>query len=986
MLDLGAQFDDIYAVEIVLIKPAPPSPPGGPPPQPPPLPNTPPFPSPAPPKPSPPPPSPPSPPPVACSTINNDYCDGSGGLINSVYHSNNGICEDGLPSTVNGKVNAEAGGNVCHYGKDISDCGARDCSPGRRLDATVGDFFDVGWIDVYVSRNLALYGTRCSTLNSTSVVGNSVLMRCTEDGFNSQGRYVYVRSFESARMLRIDGVKVYQNADARRRLEGGAQEDEQEDAPQAEEHRHEEEPPEKEAGVDHEQAHSDIHNTQMARLSADMVNLTTTVCQERIRNPSVAFDSRRAAAILWAELDEKTSSTSCFDCVTMKTSNCTKWFAHNYGLSGDTGPHAERIRRLRQSMENDAPERVRKLEEGVASSCCRRNRVTNVKTCKKEYCHNVFKQQANQRMGHILRRMHEKGHVDLSVEQRVAVDVVAPHLHSDPRCQADTPGGNRKDKHITETECIASSLVNHIADKHGLSKDSVDKELEKYGLSIAKMIAQPFKVASTASATMSNFKSDPQFAAAAAKLKERRRRAEEMSPAGQRRALRQSSRPRGRALKDARTAVQQTAAASAASGETQSATKPSSRTPPGAFKSTRSVKKTFGNWMTNVSHFVRDVHKTAERNRASSLMPQVHQSSPPPVTTVMGDTIAAVVSSDGSVVNTVARSANSLGGIVQRGQEVMAKVAKTERQRAEAPQVSKRKLSESAIESFYSAVDARLERYVSTKKPVRNGRRLSADDVGFTAPRDHVKEYGWIAGAADWKQVLADAHRASRKLVERHDYTLDHIQRTGHLPSGPVLDQHKTGMGILDLNAPPSTVGNMFRRLHAWVTNRHKSEPNRRVHSRRMDEAWATPRKDGPEVQHSAFLAAVGATIAGGDPLDAVWETLETGNHHTRSRMRKLSDSVLGAAASVPLMGTSMSNKYSSYQGTDGGVHWFNEIVRYVVYDVFLCYLYDPDETGPRGDFGDGTEIKVHRSRKMCYPMSTLHCPSHSMSHTPSQR
>lgn len=849
--------------------------------------------------------------------------------------------EDGFPSTVNGKVNAEAGGNVCEYGKDISDCGARDCSAGRRLDATVGDFFDVGWIDVYVSRNLALYGTRCSTLNTTSVVGNSVLMRCTEDGFNSQGRYVYVRSFESARMLRIDGVKVYQVSNhtdsGRRRLEGGAQEDEQDAAPEAEEHRHEEEPPEKHPGVDHDQAHGDMHNTRMDRLSADMVNLTTTVCQERIRNPSVAFDSRRAAAILWAELDEKTSSTSCFDCVTMKTSNCTKWFAHNYGLSGDTGPHAERIRRLRQSMENDAPERVRKLEEGVASSCCRRNRVTNVKTCKKEYCHNVFKQQANQRMGHILRRMHEKGHVDLSVEQRVAVDVVAPHLHSDPRCQADTPGGNRKDKHITETECIASSLVNHIADKHGLSKDSVDKELEKYGLSIAKMIAQPFKVASTASATMSNFKSDPQFAAAAAKLKERRRRAEEMSPAGQRRALRQSSRPRGRALKDARTAVQETAAASAASGETPSATKPSSRTPPGAFKSTRSVKKTFGNWMTNVSHFVRDVHKTAERNRASSLMPQVHQSSPPPVTTVMGDTIAAVVSSDGSVVNTVARSANSLGGIVQRGQEVMAKVAKTERERAEAPQVSKRKLSESAIESFYSAVDARLERYVSTKKPVRNGRRLSADDVGFTAPRDHVKEYGWIAGAADWKQVLADAHRASRKLVERHDYTLDHIQRTGHLPSGPVLDQHKTGMGILDLNAPPSTVGNMFRRLHAWVTNRHKSEPNRRVHSRRMDEAWATPRKDGPEVQHSAFLAAVGATIAGGDPLDAVWETLETGNHHTRSRMRKLSDSVLGAAASVPLMGTSMSNKYSSYQGTDGGVHWFNEIVRYVVYGA-LCF------------------------------------------------
>ena len=821
--------------------------------------------------------------------------------------------------------------------QDVTDCGRRDCLEGRRLEATVGNFFDVGWIDVYVSRNIALYGTRSATLNSTSVVGNSVLMRCTEDGFNSQGRYVYVRSFESARMLRIDGVKVYQNADVgRRRLEGGHERPIRVDGPEAEEHDRVEEPPEKHPGVDHDEAHRDMREKRMAWLSADMVNLTTTVCQQRIHNPSVALDSRRAAAILWAELDEKTSSTSCFDCVIMKNSNCTKWFAHNYGLSSDTGPHAERVRQLRQSMATDEPERTRKLEEGVANSCCRLNRKTGVKTCKKEFCHDVFKQQANQRMGHILRRMHEKGHVELSVQQRVAVDVIAPHLHSDPRCQAESPGGKLKDSHITETECIASSLVNHIADKHGLSKDAVDKELGKYGLSIAKMIAQPFKVASTASATMFNFKSDPQFAAAAAKLKERRRRTEEASPTGQRRTLRQSARPQGRALKDAHTAVQEAASAASTASAASIGTTPRAAklppTPPGSFKSTRSVKNTVGNWMTNVSHFVRDVHKTAERNRASSLMPQVHQSSPPPVATVVGDTMTAVVSSDGSVLHTMARSAGSLGGIVQRGHEVMSKVAMTERERAAAPQQVTR-LSESAIESFYSAVDARLEQHVTAKKPVtRDGRRLTAEDVGFTTPKDHVKEYGWIAGAADWRQVFADARMASRKLVERHDYTLDHIQRTGHLPSGPVPDEHKTGLRILDLNAPPSRLGNMFRRLHAWITNKHKSEPDRRLHSRRMEEAWETPRKDGPNVQHSAFLAAVGATISGSDPLDAVWETLETGNHHTRSRMRKLADSFLGAAASVPLMSTSMSNKYSAYEGTEGGVDLFREMVRYIVY------------------------------------------------------
>lgn len=746
-----------------------------------------------------------------------------------------------------------------------------------------------------------------------------------------------MRSFESARMLRIDGVKVYQQNQTRlfeRRLLEDSTAKSQHATPKAEEHGHDEDPLEKQEGVDHDQAHRDINAKQMARLSLDMLNLTTTVCQERIHNPSVAFDSRRAAALLWAELDEKTSSTSCFDCIAMKKSNCTKWFAHNYGLNSDTGPHAEKMRRLRQSMADDRPERIRKLEEGVSKSCCRVSRKTGIKTCKKEFCHNVFKQQANQRMGHILRRMHEKGHVELSVEQRVAVDVVAPHLHSDPRCRSESPGGKRKDRSITETECVAASLVNHIADKHGISKDTVNNELDKYGLSIAKMIAQPFKVASTASATMSNFKSTPEFAAAAAKLKEQRRRTEEASPAGQRRALRQSSHPRGRALKDARTAVRETAAASTdstASGTTPLAIKPSSSAY-GAFKSTRKVKKTVANWMTNVSHFVRDVHKTAERSRASSLMPQVYQPKTLSSSSVMGDTIAAVVSSDGSVVNTLVQSANSLGGIVQRGQDVMRTVAKAERERAETPQVVKRRLSESAIESFYSAVDDRLARHVSAKKPTHNGRRIAAENVGFTTPKEHVEAHGWIAGAVDWRQVLADAHSASRKLVERHDYTLDHVQRTGHLPSGPVLENHKTGVAILDLNAPPSRLGNMLRTLHAWVTNRHKSESNRLVHSRRMEEASATPRKDGPDIQHSAFLAAIGASIAGGDPIDAVLETLESGNHHTRSRMRQLAESVLGAAATVPLMGTSISNRYSSYPATVGGVQWFREIVRYVVY------------------------------------------------------
>ena len=97
---------------------APPSPPQGPPPNLPPDPNAPPPPRPTTPPPSPPPPHPPSQPPIWCSQ-NVDNC-----TINYVNHHNNGMCEDGLPSS-NGMLNSDV--QLCDLGSDLTDCGERPC-------------------------------------------------------------------------------------------------------------------------------------------------------------------------------------------------------------------------------------------------------------------------------------------------------------------------------------------------------------------------------------------------------------------------------------------------------------------------------------------------------------------------------------------------------------------------------------------------------------------------------------------------------------------------------------------------------------------------------------------------------------------------------------------------------------------------------------------------------------------------------------------
>lgn len=946
MLDLGQTFDDIFSVEVYLMPNAPPSAPQPPPYFPPdPLPGAPPpppiFPA-----------EPPSPPitpypnwyPTWCPT-NTDEC-----IINNVYHHNNGICEDGLPTTIAGTVDAEV--QVCRRGTDFTDCGFRPCvdeqltqtylNRNRRI-LQMSNHDDVGWVEIFVSRHIActlpdlhpptrmtctcymymsnlmqpliarlargvpvrfaVFGTRCATLNTTDATDLRTVLRCTEGRDMAEGRFVYVRSFESARMLRIDGIKVYRNPSTsdrfNRRLDDIVQEEE------------------KSIDIEEEKKHHDKHHiSRMKRLRKNMLNLTEVVCMKRIDDPANAVKTRREAAILWAELDEATANSSCFDCVTLRPSNCTVWFASKVGVRSDVGPKAYHMRMLKEQLQNDEHERRRMLEDGLNQACCRVNKLTGEKTCRKEFCHKAIHQSSRARMGHILRRMHERGHIEMSVEQKVAVDVISPHLHTDPRCRAKDQHSKRVDPLVSEAECLASSMLTHIADKHGISKEKIDEELGKYGLTVAQMLAHPLKTASTASETMHNFKSNPAFANLAAKVRDKNRLADES-----RRKLRRMTRPPGRSLKNARDAV-------AEYKGTFSAVEPTLSRPK---RNHRKLRSNVHNYMHNVSKFTSSLHNAATASRVTSLMPIVHTPQDESMLELTKNTLSAIVSADGSIVGTAARSAGSLGNIISKGAELANMVYNTAKENEKKPK--QRRLSVSTLSMFYDEVEHRLARNMSSNKNL-DGRRLEAKNVGLTLPESHVREHGWIAGITDWKQLVDDIHKASNIIIQRQDDRLQHIEDTGHLTSGLLKDEHKTGIGVLDLNAPPSTLGNKFRELHAWMTNRHKSIEKRNQHKRRMDKARYASRHMHEDIHQSVIGAAVEASVTGHDIVNAMWNTLENSNHHRASNARKLADSFLGAAATVPLLPTSVNNKYSSYQGTEGGVNYFNEAVRYIVYGM----------------------------------------------------
>lgn len=661
--------------------------------------------------------------------------------------------------------------------------------------------------------------------------------------------------------------------------------------------------------------HYKQHQSLMKLLRHNMLNLTKTVCNDRINNPANAVKTRREAALLWSHLDEATADTSCYDCVTLRPGNCTVWFASKVGVRSDVGPKAQHVRRLRQQLEDQYHERRRKLEEGLDQACCRVNKVTGERQCSKQFCHKAIHQSSRSRMGHILRRMHEKGHIEMSVEQKVAVDVISPHLHSDNRCRAKDQHSKKVDPEVSEVECLASSMITHIADKHGISKDGIDEELGKYGLSVASMLARHLQVASSATETMLNFKSNPLFAGLAAKSRERNKATEES-----RRKLRQRTHPHGRALKSARTAV---AEYNGVSGMV-------TPRPAQSIKSNNhKLRFRAHKWLQNASQFSYLIQKAATSSRVSALMPTIHTQQSASFVESTKESLSAIVNADGSVIGTTIRSASALGDIMERATKLSDRVYQAAKDQENKP--TRRRLSERTVSAFYDEVEHRLATNIAANKKL-HGRRLEANTVGLTLPEQHVRRNGWIAGALDWHQLVEDIHHASKRIIERQDDRLRHVEEAGYLPSGPLKEAHKTGIALLDLNAPPSKLGNMFRELHAWVTNRHKSTEKRKDHARQMDESRHTPRMKSSDSHESVIGAVVEASVLGNDVISAMCNTLENSNLHRTSHARKLADTFLGAAATVPLLPTSVSNKYSNYPATDGGVNYFKEIMRYVVY------------------------------------------------------
>ena len=783
-----------------------------------------------------------------------------------------------------------------------------DCGPHghrRMQDSAVADPFvydSPGHIELWVSRSLALFGTRAATIDTTGISDRSVTVRLTEglDGDSAYGRYVYLRSFDSGRELRIDGVKIYGQVGAterrRRALELASSKEEAASTPKPEAK------PEAKPSVE--------------RISV-MRNITEQVCNSsRNGNAARANKLRLNAAHLWAELSSKEAGIGCIDCLTTRPINCTRWFMHPHGTRGDINEEvASKRRKLREQIDEQGPQRRRVLEEALGNSCCRTNKKTGERECGVKYCTKAFQEKANRRQAHILRRMHERpGKTELSVTELVATDLLTGYMHHDPECQ--TPDKRKK---TGEMDCVASSFLNHASKKYGFDTETIDSKLKQMGMSLGEILVSHLHTASTSN-ELKGYKSDPAAASAAAAARSAEKVRRRMSDKPTRR--RRGKGPRGDWLQ--RSTVE---GSRRLSEEDEGSKTDVLQYNVAAQGNVLLAHRRADQWMANHTRAAKRLLKAADLGAARMGTESLSASG------IVSDAFDASLTSDVSVIGRarsvftgIQRAADKMGNL----RDTLNNARATLRAAPPMPPRKKRKLT-AREEAFFDAVD----------------QATGPQQAGFKVPDHHMERWGWVSEALDWSFWWDEAHRVGRVLYERHEWMHDHAEKHGTLPTGELEDRHKTGYELLDVNAPPTRIGE-------WVRGKFEGGEQHRRHRklqsrRKLSELERAAPEDGrpyKSVIGSFFEAAVNEA----DSIEAVREALHHNNHNTFTRRmfetasyiaEETTDKVYNYGAELaPLVFGDATGTLPGEPTAAPEVDFLRQVGRYVAYDTLACYLY----------------------------------------------
>ena len=806
-----------------------------------------------------------------------------------------------------------------------------DCTPQRFPT----DYDERHHLEVWVSRSIASFGTRAATIHGSNYKDGEVTVHLTEGEDSAEGRYVFLRSFESNKRLRIDGVKIFAAPEPARRLEEEAEAEAEAEA---------------KAGAKTEAKQEPANSPgKLPRFSWPNVwrmrNLTMVTCQNETDAPELAKDARQKAAMLWAEMTEEESVVGCMSCLTHKPNNCTQWFAATHGVRfAHTAKKQKERRRMMEQLDRDAPERKRKLEEAFGNSCCRTHKLTGHKECGSQFCAKAIKDKANKRIAHTLRRMHDrKGDTTLSVQQLVATDLVAPHLHHNPLCKS---GDNEN-----AMECVSSSLIKHLGDKYGFSENDLNQKLSRYGITISDMLTSHLKQsAKSTDRKKQQYKSDPKGneQAVAARMAERVRRS--LSDKSKQRPPRVKG-PRASWIKRSSPQARRLSEAGADDDDDGTDTVRFGVEPLGM--SGKQVRER----LKQHDHFVRNNSLAAKGIlRAANLASATTGGTPATVSNLMSAAWESSLATDGSLIGRTRSVFEGIGRIGTRMSDMGSLVSKAhEEHPTDTPALKRRRKLSEFEETQYKRVDELTKRVNS----------------GFKMP-DHVdEEWGWVVDSLDWKYWWDETHRVGNVLYNRHNWVQQHAEDHGVLPVGEIPHEHRTGYSFLDINAPPTELGTWIR---SKVTGNNQHTPHRKLREKRALSALA--RADPPDGKRKRSLLGsfLDASLNEEDPFQAAWDALHYNDHQTHTRRLLELGSWMGTNAID--FGQDIAAKSADFLFGDpsagppvrvGLSDLPQQAMRYASYDTLLCYMYPP-EVRRGGPTGYGDTVKLHYSNRACFP------------------
>ena len=483
----------------------------------------------------------------------------------------------------------------------------------------------------------------------------------------------------------------------------------------------------------------------------------------------------------------------------------------------------------------------------------------------------------------------QSGPLSLSVAQLVATDMLAPHLHGDERCRS----AGARDKH-GEMECVALSLTSHLAKKHGLDQKSIDDKLGEYGLSIADMLTAHLK--QNAKPSTAQYQSDTRAAneAAAHRRSERARRRMEGAPVEKR----TRPKPRGPSGGWVAASTSDRRRLSEEQGLVRIGVEPTGRT----HVSQKQIDAAVRNHSLHAKAIMRAANLGAASRGGKSL--------------TAGAIVAAAwdasISTDGSMIGRTRSVFGGMARVAERVGDMQREFAKAEWSAPSAPEWKGRRKLRAHEHSAYDQVD----------------QRVGSAGIGWGPPEAHTEQYGWIVESVDWVRHYAEGKRVAGVLSERTEARLLHVEETGALPAGELPDAHKTGWAMLDLNSPPSRVGEALRSLLPHVQSAGR---------RRLGEGYAKRLRDAPRAgvedvgrgPRSVIGSFIDASLEGDDPFLAARAALQRRDH--RSRIRRLSDGFLGGMSNaLPL------SAGKSVRGVPVSLEAGKEITRSLLFDTAL--------------------------------------------------